>query len=689
MSQPSTPSRVQSGGSRLVSSRRGRLEGPSSESTPSTPAGTSRCSPRTPRRSAAASAPSTNARSRVQPTQTNSNSREATSPVFTPTNRPRHGQLQRQRAQSPVESAPRPFYSEEEDEEFPTLLLNPEPEAGSKSLTKIAVGWWKSPIKVARERAERAEQRKEIKARREWKKRRELEGKPRHKNHVVIPAGAEVIELTDSSDEELPSSSPCKRKRSTTQDSPRKKARPPSVIYISCGEETDTPAPRPATTPPVSDVEGIWTGGDTTVDTMADMTLDDPIPLDQGMILSQAAAIENLPNGADTTTVEMPWTEDQIEDARVFDAALASVTRELEDSPALSAKAPWSTHTTEPSSTEYSALRGPGVPSSPLLTSLPTPPSPVSDSSNTHQLTPSASDPVLRSPSLDTKPPSPWQATTPPYLPFSSRCALHESPFRGTKFDGVGPTPPPCYKLYVWRDSDPEPQTAANNTRDRGEDGSPPRRDLEPELHPEQELVQGATTPDAGEGHDCAPRCDPEAALKPAHVATTTVETREGYSTGQEYSSPARALEPEPGLEPTQLATTMAAALCGDLTGRDDFVPTHDQPEVANTHAANPSDGYSTKRDDTTLRRDFTSDPEPVQVGTPVTNACNGYSPPPMSPTSDSTLGGTPPIGDTGLTNFILPLALAAAHTSSMKVDIVLCEEDDDDGDELQLWYPS
>ncbi|KAF7346009.1 hypothetical protein MSAN_01826800 [Mycena sanguinolenta] len=76
-------------------------------------------------------------------------------------------------------------------------------------------------------------------------------------------------------------------------------------------------------------------------------------------------------------------------------------------------------------------------------------------------------------------------------------------------------------------------------------------------------------------------------------------------------------------------------ALAGDPMGREDFVPIPgaepESPKVAPMRS-------SIEQDDSAPKRDSESNPEPVRA------ACIGYSPPPMSPKSDSTLGGTPPL---------------------------------------------
>ncbi|KAJ7920848.1 hypothetical protein B0H13DRAFT_1986475 [Mycena leptocephala] len=61
-------------------------------------------------------------------------------------------------------------------------------------------------------------------------------------------------------------------------------------------------------------------------------------------------------------------------------------------------------------------------------------------------------------------------------------------------------------------------------------------------------------------------------------------------------------------------------------------------------------------------------------------SACPGYTPPPQSPRSDSTLGTTPPV---------LPLTLAPAASSMKQVVLEECEEDDELGDLDNLQYPS
>jgi hypothetical protein len=67
-------------------------------------------------------------------------------------------------------------------------------------------------------------------------------------------------------------------------------------------------------------------------------------------------------------------------------------------------------------------------------------------------------------------------------------------------------------------------------------------------------------------------------------------------------------------------------------------------------------------------------------VGLGGASACPGYTPPPQSPRSDSTLGTTPPV---------LPLTLAPAASSMKQVILEECEEDDELGDLDNLQYPS
>ncbi|KAJ6466392.1 hypothetical protein C8R45DRAFT_488157 [Mycena sanguinolenta] len=420
------------------------------------------------------------------------------------------------------------------------------------------------------------------------------------------------------------------------------------------------------------------TDGDANVDTMAQMALDEPIPLDQETFVNEAGAVENT----DSTGAEMAsdnreppvscamadasltgsavtlnasdetlWTEDQLEDARLFDAALASVTRELEDtSVPVPMPLPSQLPSQSPSRNALSTTQSPALhaPPSPPLTNPITAPSPVSGSATAHQPSPSASEPIQQPYATSQTP----QQTTVPFHPCDvqhpSRPAW-PSPRFGPMFDGAKLKRQPYRLMHVhvvrgselMRDEDLVKQ-----------DGSPQGSDLQLEPEP-------GPTSDARDGHDSTPRCDLEPALKPVHPG----DVDEGGSNGQD-SAPTR---------PLQL---------GDATGREDFVPTRDsEPAPPKAASMRASDGPLIEQEEAGPKRDSESisNCEPVRVG------CNGYSPPPVSPTSDSTLGGTPPLDGTSA---IIPLALVAAQASPMK-DVMLCEDDEDDDDDLILLYPS
>ncbi|KAJ7366559.1 hypothetical protein DFH08DRAFT_1072035 [Mycena albidolilacea] len=813
MTQGSTPSRARGGPpSRPASARRAGREGPSASGS-----GSSERTPRTPRRataasaSASASAPPTSTRLRAQPiTEVNSGSSRETSPMplFTPRAPPRADRARRGGA--PQSAIPvRPFCSESEDEEFPAALLD-----GSQAPTQTTLKGWKSPEKEAREREEVLKRSAARKARKEWKRKKELEGTPRCKSFVP-PDDADVILISDSDEE--PTLSPLKRKRPRKQDSPRKKARSASVISISCSEDAETPAPRPDVedandmllplgeeppravppgsdssvaalrrhpSPPASisatDVNQRSNSPelhDINVDGMADMALDDPGALDQDMVMvgDESAAAEHLPESVDVTTTsigEPPvsnevaqsttestnafeavlWTQSQAEDARFFDEALASVARELQET-VTSTPAPHDTTSTthaaafsEPSPTAAQSqavpLRGPGVPSSPL----PSPPSSVVVSS-ARQPTPPASEPVPSSNAGS----SPLHQTI--ASPSSSGLQL---PYRRTPFDGLGPIPwRSPFRLYAnperdasvpRRDRAPEMQNVAErgviNACDKCSTVSVPNRD--PELEPQKRADQPRRDVSV-------PMRDPEP--EPRKVANMGVaNARDKFLTRHDASG--SRLDPEPELDAEQAttATTYAgdadpplpvslannSALDGNMNlqlERDVSVPMRDlePPTVASAGILNAHES-STSQDVSALSSDpepelktaqglTTVAPPPVSPindsslggippngssvslataevppqdvsgpkpepahGTTTTRNHDGYSPPPVSPTSDSTLGGTPPIG----TGVILPLALVAAGASFVKpVDMALSEDDEEEELELELMYPS
>jgi hypothetical protein len=245
------------------------------------------------------------------------------------------------------------------------------------------------------------------------------------------------------------------------------------------------------------------------------------------------------------------------------------------------------------------------------------------------------------------------------------------------------------------RDPEPEPRKVANmgvaNARDKfltRHDASGLRLDPEPELDAEQATTATAHAGDAdspppvsltnnsalGGNMNLQLERDvsvPMRDLEPPTVASAGILNAHEPSTSQDVS--ALSSDPEPELETAQGLTTVAPPPVS---------PINDSP-LGGIPPNGSSVDVSLATAEVLLQDVSGPKPEPAH-GTTTTTNHDGYSPPPASPTSDSTLGGTPPIG----TGVILPLALVAASVSFVKpVDMGLSEDDEEE--ELELGYPS
>jgi hypothetical protein len=159
--------------------------------------------------------------------------------------------------------------------------------------------------------------------------------------------------------------------------------------------------------------------------------------------------------------------------------------------------------------------------------------------------------------------------------------------------------------------------------------------------------------------------------LEPPTVASAGILNAHQSSTSQDVS--ALSSDPEPELETAQGLTTVVPPPVSPINDSPlGWIPPNGSSvDVSLATAEVPLQDVSGPK------------PEPAH-GTTTTTNHDGYSPPPASPTSDSTLGGTPPIG----TGVILPLALVAASASFVKpVDMGLSEDDEEE--DLELGYPS
>lgn len=240
------------------------------------------------------------------------------------------------------------------------------------------------------------------------------------------------------------------------------------------------------------------------------------------------------------------------------------------------------------------------------------------------------------------------------------------------------------------RDPEPEPRKVANmgvaNARDKfltRHDASGLRLDPEPELDAEQATTATAYAGDAdsppvsltnnsalGGNINLQLERDVSVPMRDLEPLTSAgIQNAHESSTSQDVS--ALSSDPKPELETAQGLATVAPPPVS---------PMNDSP-LGGMPLNGSSVDVSLATAEVPLQDVSGPKPEPAH-GTTTTTNHDGYSPPPASPTSDSTLGGTPPIG------VIFPLALVAASASFVKpVDMALSEDDEEE--ELELAYPS
>ncbi|KAJ7857784.1 hypothetical protein B0H13DRAFT_2077040, partial [Mycena leptocephala] len=334
---------------------------------------------------------------------------------------------------------------EGESEDFPLSLLD---SRSNKRVTKVKVKKWVSPSKLEKREKERKEREE-----RETYKRKRSQNKPA---------------------------------------SPRKRLRSASVIDITSSDEAivpaarDAPATRPGTPPPISDAEDVL------------MTATDrwrrcgrsarAASRDGGYSRhGEAAGTEHLREGEEITSMELindageqgtptdaqkPAAHEDGCGRRLFDEALASIGQSellatadpsaatsathapASDAPTLT-QAPPAPASDAPTPTQAPApLRGPGVPSSPLPTSLAPPPS-AATSIALSSPTPPASA-LIAGPSRSAAPPpqptTPYsQCCTPERRENSSARPASSRTASSTPFDGVGPLPyqPRAFKTWT------------------------------------------------------------------------------------------------------------------------------------------------------------------------------------------------------------------------------------------------
>ncbi|KAK7048120.1 hypothetical protein R3P38DRAFT_1851811 [Favolaschia claudopus] len=372
------------------------------------------------------------------------------------------------------------------------------------------------------------------------------------------PVGVDIIEISDS-DEEPCSPLPRKRKREPRKrdDAPRKRPRARSVSVISINS-TGNEVVAPAT---FEDVSMTDYTDNVDIDGMAHMGLDDPLAPEQDLISNAPPPepepiVSILPAPSSLLSPSPVWTESHLEDARYFNARLASVARELDKASEASPPA------------EDAHLSLPIAAAAPSF--VPAVPPPQSTSIiNTIPSSPSPSSPHIAQPNSPSPPPQ-WLTSTRFLAP-----------------------PPPRY-------------IPALATRLAGQlvDGHLPGKPFYKKYSPAGQTVNAHS-------HMLLPESVSEAEAEPDLVTRPQAEVQVAQS------------------------------------NRDAPMPFH-----------NPNPNPNSAQPPTTDR--------PV----PKTNPCNGYSPPPVSPRSDSTLG-TPP----SAISVVLPVSVSDLGPSFVKlkhVEIVI-----------------
>ncbi|KAJ7163327.1 hypothetical protein C8R46DRAFT_1103009 [Mycena filopes] len=618
--QPSTPHVPSPPPSSSRNSRRTRQQGPRTASG-------STSTPRVPRHPAEPR-PSTRTRGRAA---ANGDSSRENTPTITPPLSPLRGRRNTIRfghgrdssPQSPSLSCFDHFPSEWESEEFP-YDLNQEV-TYSKST---------SPVKLQKQQTQKQQDLAD------WKKRQ----RERRKNPKLRPKFRleDVVEITDSDEDQQPSPprpSPRKRKRPQPKDTPRKKARPQEVIEVlNTSEEEAEKRPAPRTHLPVStfsDVEEIVMGGtaaevnDTPIfDDLAD---DEPVDLfvgnngedgvfdftveDHGPAVPDAVVIE--PAG-DTVSVggqllasaaeveEGPVTKQQYDDALFFDQALAAV-EQLDTHNGIP--------TATPAASQTESIEPPPAPN--VVPSLP--PASVTTDSPSSAPDPRTSTPTESSSLLPENPtPSRPGISQPVSAPTISTAVRHQSPAVTPSDSTTSPTPTSPNVTTTQTDLTPgvvvasTPPRAESNTNSTTAPSAPPARPA---------AAQSSTLSAAPGRRSLVP---------PRSTPTPTWLTLPSSQTSSSQSSR------RPPLRQHSTSVWDGQSFPSNYT-------TLDRIYIFSRRDAGPARAASAPRQQKVQ--------ETIIANTKASTSV-GYTPPPLSPTSDSTLGGTPPMGS------VVPLAL-------------------------------
>ncbi|KAJ7043852.1 hypothetical protein C8F04DRAFT_1070656 [Mycena alexandri] len=659
--QPSTPSRGQ--GPPSSSPRNSRRNRPQGTRGSGTAANASGSTPQTPRR-ATAPRPSTRTRIRTDPAPLNiDSSRESSprgvTPPFSPlrprqTARTRFGHGRLPSPPSPRRGIPDHFPSEDSDEEFPDEING-----------EVVCRTYVSPIRKRRERRERAEC-----ARRD----KERKKKPR-----PPPNLKDVIEISDSDGDAQPSPSrspPRKRKRAENQkQSPRKKSRqtsPGEVIVIndtSDEEENERPAPatRPPTPPPFSDVEYAVMADLEDIGGIFDGPEDDPaeiMPLDVVFVddgqdgvgdsveaqppVSGAASVDVGLLASVAEVEEGPATREQYEAGLLFDRELASIATldviipPLPPSVALS---------TRPAASP-ALLRGPGVPSSPLS-------DPVAVASSPS--VPTAPAPALRSPT----PPQPSTKPNSTPAPSSSRETIPE---RSAASASTQPVPTPATSAAVTQQSADGLASSSNFFPTP----APARLDATTTQSVPPPTISVVSNPPSNfNSTTTSPPLTDTTAYSVASASNTRPATTSAASARRSLLPPSNSnlapptsarREPTPARLTTGSSTRSAppqlSTACPFFGSPSDLLSHRRQSRPPPRPSTSESywDGINPPNRPTTYRipsqpKRAREEQDKAPAGSNSFGAF-GYTPPPLSPTSDSTLGGTPPM------NSVVPLAL-------------------------------
>ncbi|KAK7021200.1 hypothetical protein R3P38DRAFT_3357929 [Favolaschia claudopus] len=210
---------------------------------------------------------------------------------------------------APSRTIPPPhFDSEGEDEDFPARLTEPGFN-GRMKFTKVTKTTYKSPTKV-----------------------QSISKQRKYQAKTSPPVGVDIIEISDSESDEEPR--PRKRKRTPKkrEDAPRKRPRIRSVSVISINDNsTGNEAVASATFEDITMTDDTVDNVD--IDGMAHMGLDDLLAPEQDDLISNEPPPEPILPSSLLSPPSPVWTESQVEDARYFDACLASVARESDKSP--------------------------------------------------------------------------------------------------------------------------------------------------------------------------------------------------------------------------------------------------------------------------------------------------------------------------------------------------------------------